>query len=320
MSLPPRIVGGERRGQTLRIGVARHAGSRSLELDAESFASGPFGGRILVGTDDGAESRLYLVDAAVGCEWPITSSADVIRRATLTPAGDAIIEYRLDRQSRADLGVWRRPLRSGSPTLLLPPLTADGRFGKTWSTELAWSIDGSSLAVQSCGEAACRTRVVDTGTGRIRSLADPELGTLVGLDARRLVVYGACRGLPCPLHAVNLVDGRRTLVDALAGDAIVTRDASGRGSAVFVRQDGGLRSVDLLDGTARDLPADGADRAGPGGQHLLATPARSGVAADLRAGWVLVASDDGSPRIGPDGPRLRQLFDGRTARFDEVQP
>src|SRR6478752_3708025 len=42
--LAPRIAHGERNGQTLRIGVARHPAPRWIELDAESFASGPFGG------------------------------------------------------------------------------------------------------------------------------------------------------------------------------------------------------------------------------------------------------------------------------------
>ena len=52
---------------------------------------------------------------------------------------------------------------------------------------------GDRLAVQSCGEAACRTRVIDPASGRSATVAEPDLGTLVGVrgrPARRL------RGLP----------------------------------------------------------------------------------------------------------------------------
>ena len=159
--LDPVIEGGARTGQRLAVGSAG-LGSRTLTLDAESFAAGPFRGTVLVGTDDGRQSRLSLVDVDAGCAWSVGTSRDaVVRRATLAPDGATLFEFRVDRRSRADLGVWRRTLDGrGTAVRVLAPIGADAAFGKTWLTDFAWSDDGSSLAVQSCGEIACRFRVL----------------------------------------------------------------------------------------------------------------------------------------------------------------
>ena len=95
-----------------------------------------------------------------GCTWTLATERDVIRRATVDPAGATIYETRVDRTSRADLGVWQRPLDGGPARRILDPLPADARFGRTFSTEFTWAADGERLAIQSCGEVACRTRII----------------------------------------------------------------------------------------------------------------------------------------------------------------
>ena len=146
--IDPVLDAGTRVGQRLALGHPGEDGSRALELAAESFAAGPFGGTTLVGSDDGARSQLSLVDVARGCAWTVGISADVVRTATVAPNGATVYEFRVDRRTRADLGVWRRPLDgSAGPSRVLPPIAPDDRFGPTWITGFIWSEDGRSLAV-----------------------------------------------------------------------------------------------------------------------------------------------------------------------------
>ena len=110
--LDPLLAGGRLSGQRLAVGGPGTANPRRLDLTAESFAAGPFDGRVLVGSDDGRRSTLSLVDPARGCAQALaTMGTAVIRRATLTPDRQAVIEFRVDRRTRADLGVFRRPVR-----------------------------------------------------------------------------------------------------------------------------------------------------------------------------------------------------------------
>ena len=164
---------GELRGQRVAIGLDGDRLVRSMDLPAESFAAGPFGRIVLVGSDDGTASRLVAVDVAGGCSWPIAEERDVIRRATVDPTGTSIIEMRVDRVSRADHGIWLRPIdgRAGARRVL-DPIADDGRFGRTWSTEFTWSLAGDRLAIQSCGEVACRTRIVPVDGAAVGSDRD----------------------------------------------------------------------------------------------------------------------------------------------------
>src|SRR5687768_13021241 len=153
--IDPVIVDGVWSGQLLTLGLAGGRRPRQVQLDAESFASGPVGGAVLVGTDDGAASSLTLFDVGAGCRWDLGTSRDVIRHATLSPDRRSLLEHRIDRRTRADHGVWRRPLDGAAPTRTVAPVEADQRFGPTWRTELSWSADGRTLIVESCGEVAC---------------------------------------------------------------------------------------------------------------------------------------------------------------------
>jgi len=237
-------------------GAAMGAESR-LDLPAESFAAGPFGDLFLVGSDDGHRSRLRAVDVQAGCAWDIGDEADVIRRATLSPDGITVYETRVDRASRADLGVWYRRLDDGDRAVrVLEPIVTDDRFGRTWSTEFAWSVDGDRLAIQSCGAVACRTRVLDPRGGLVQTITDPADGPMIGLTTDRLIGYRACRGLPCPLVSTDLETGR----SAVLSDAATAVVVSGHGPAVRVIHewqdalgDRRLRSVDPLGRDALDI-------------------------------------------------------------------
>ena len=161
--LDPRLDrDGGLQGQRLAVGTDGQHASHFLELPPESFAAGPFGRLVLVGGDDGATSRLTAVDVPGDCSFAVAEESSVIRRATVDPAGRTVYEMRVDRQTRADLGIWSRPLDGTGPAVqVLEPIAPDERFGPTFTTEFSWEPGGDRLAVQSCGEAACRTRVIE---------------------------------------------------------------------------------------------------------------------------------------------------------------
>jgi hypothetical protein len=295
-------------GQRLQIDVGRRR-SVAIDLPPESAAAGPFGTLVVVAADDGYRSAVRAIDAEAGCAAALGGSDDVVRRATLAPTGDAVYESRVNRATRRDLGVWRRPLDGGEERRVLPPLPDDRAFGVTWTTTLAWSADGAALAVQSCGAHQCRSRVVDRRSGGVASFADHGQGELIGLAGDVLVTYAACTGLPCPIIGTELGTGRsRTiapaaglarLIDTAAGPRVVSE--AGRGVLALHALDGTLeRHVPLPDPALRPVPT--ADRA----------------AGDIRVppGFVLL-SRDGGPT---SDAILTSLADGASVRLSEVTP
>jgi hypothetical protein len=307
-------------GQRLAIGIHGRGSERVMALPAESFAAGPFGRLILVGADDGVASRLFTVDPATGCMSAIAEETDVVRRATIDPAGAVLFESRVDRATRADLGVWQRPLdRSGPATRVLDPIAGDVRFGRTWSTEFAWALEGDRLAIQSCGETACRTRVLEpAAVGRpVHLVDDPALGPLLGVAGQRLVTYAACRGLPCPIRAVDAVSGDQVPLTDAAGLATLT--GAGPDARVVHEWDGPggprLRSVSPDGRLVTDLGAI------PPGLRLMPDATRSGSATRLPPDWVLLAPDGRLPAGSAPAearPTLRHVPDGRAVPLDEV--
>ena len=65
--LDPILSDGVWAGQRLVLGRAGLDRPFRLDLDAESFASGPAGGTVLVGNDDGRTSTLSLLDLSGTC-------------------------------------------------------------------------------------------------------------------------------------------------------------------------------------------------------------------------------------------------------------
>ncbi|MEA2610416.1 MAG: hypothetical protein QOG32_142 [Chloroflexota bacterium] len=314
--LDPRLDGGGGlSGQRLTVGLDGSGATRALDLPAESFAAGPFGRVVLAGSDDGVTSRIQAIDVASGCAWTIAEEAAVIRRATIDPAGRSVYETRVDRGSRTDLGVWRRALDgSGAAARVLAPIPVDGRFGRTFTTEFSWQVAGDRLAVQSCGEVACRTRVISSeGIGQ--TLASPDLGTLIGLDGDRAITYAACRGLPCPIVSTDLQTGRRQTIAAAAGLAVVIPTPDG---VRVVHEDVGpagrrLHGLAPDGGFATDLgPL-------PDGLRLQPSAVGAGAATRLPPGWVLLAPEGRLP-LDPVATRsqLRHLPDGSTVDYAEA--
>jgi len=303
-------------GQRLAIGVGGDRLQPDAKLAPESFAAGPFGRIVLVGSDDGARSRLHAFDVATGCAWLVGDERDVIRRATIDPPGAGIYETRVDRQSRADLGVWLRPLDGRGPaTRILAPLPADGRFGRTFSTEFTWDVDGSRLAVQACGEVACRTRLIAPRGEPVVTLDAPGLGVLLGFDAARVIMYGACRGMPCPILSVDPTTDDRLVLESNGGPAVVVDTADGPRLILetFAQTGRRLRSVALDGSAAYDL--------GPLPDGLGLHPGAVGAGAGTLVpdGWVLLAPDGRLPVESTSlRPQLRRIADGVTVPLDEA--
>ena len=208
--------------------------SQVIDLPPESFAAGPFGRIVLVGSDDGPSSRLEAVDVAPGAPGrsarEATSSGG---RPSTRPAGP-VYEMRVDRVTRADLGIWARPLDGGRRR---PPRSSPRSDPTRVSADLQHRIRlgrgrRPTLAVQSCGEAACRTRILDPATGGSAASTSPTSGRSSGWTATSLVTYGACPGLPCPIVATDIATGDRPiLADAAGFGASRSRRRDGRRSS-----------------------------------------------------------------------------------------
>jgi hypothetical protein len=308
----PQLADGELAGQRLKIGWGTTA-ARILELPPESFAAGPFGRIVLVGTDDGRSSTLHAIDLFAGCSRIIATDSAVIRRATLAPDGRAIYLFRVDRTTRADLGVSRRSPDGSAEESVLDPLSAEAAVGQTFTTELAWSAEGDRLVVQSCGAVACRTRLLDPATSRVMTVAGADQGELVGV-AGGLAVFrlAGCGGLPCAIRSVDIAAGAtRTIADAPGLARLVGTDRGVR--LVHEIIDHGrllLRVVTLTGDEERTMPM-------ITGLRLVPQAAASGSATRTPLGWALLARG-GRVGLDPQGEVYIRLEDGAVVGRQEV--
>ncbi len=280
-------------GQRLTLGTLGGR-SRHLDLPPESFASGPLAGRLLVGDDDGSASRLRVVDVDQGCANAIERVADVIRSAVASPVDGSIWEHRVDRVSRTDLGVWRLTPGGDTATRVLPGQPPDDRYGPTFATELRWAKNGR-LGIASCGELACRTRLLEPATGRVVQVEST--GPMIGAIGDRVVAYDLCHGFPCGIIAVDGGTGRRTTLVDDAGPAAMS--TSEDPILVFGTARGGLETLDLRTGTRRPVT---------GGAGLL--PLGTGSTASSA-----IAATEGRVPVIPDG----RVMDPSDARAIDLQ-
>jgi hypothetical protein len=293
-------------GWRLSLGRLADAAVRHIDLPSESFASGPVDGRVLVGDDDGSRSRLRVVDVAAGCATEIGREASVVRSAVLAPDGSAVWEHRVNRATRADEGVWRRALDGGPVRRVLRGLAFEAAFGPTFSTELALAPDGR-VTVASCGELACRLRILEPRTGRVDRVDGT--GPLIGVSGDRAIAYAPCNGFPCRVEGIELRTGRRTTLLDDAGPAALGGPAGG----TLVHQAGRevLEVVDL--GTLRRSPV---APGGPGAPVRGGSTATSG--ADIPNGWVLLAP--AGHLTEPAAARRLDVATGGVGQLEEVQP
>ena len=224
---------------------------------------------------------------------------------------------RVDRATRADLGIWRRRSTAARPharsSVRLRPTTA---FGRTFSTDFTWDAAGDRLAVQSCGELACRIRVIDAGR---RSDRDPRRP---GPRADPRSRWRPCRdlrglsGTPLPDRLDRPADRRSP--GARAGRRTGRRHPDGRRCAARPRE----RARGASDGCGPSRPAarEPLDL-GPIPDDLRLHPSsvRADAATSLPAGWVLLAQDGRLPADpADDRPQLRHVPDGSTVPLDEA--
>jgi hypothetical protein len=166
---------------------------------------------------------IQLVSAVAGCAWLVHETSDVVRGAILDPADGSALAHLVERATRADLGTWRfgAPGALTEPVMVAPPLGA-GQGGVIWATDLQLDQAGRRLAVQSCGEAACLTRIFDLKvTGTLVRILEGDQGTLIGLSGGRLVTWSACRNLPCSILSWDVATGgHQALLDAAQTGAL----------------------------------------------------------------------------------------------------
>jgi hypothetical protein len=312
--LDPVVRAGVLTGQRLEVGRLGRDRHDRLELDAESVAAGPFDGSVLLATDDGRFSRLARIDTAVPCRRDVAQESAVIRAATISPDRRSVVEARVDRVTRADLGIWRRSLEPGgpAPVRIVAPIDPDPRFGPTWLTDLAWSDDGR-LVVGSCGAVACRFRVLDPSSGALRSVLDPRLGWLIGVAGGRLVSHAACRGLPCPIRATDLGSGATTEIAASAGAAVLVTASDGTPFVVAEASpdDRSLEVVDLAGRVVTRLAVGASNR-------LVVGPSWSGSAVEHAADQIALAPGGRMAAPGGAGVTFRRIPDGAAVPYEEA--
>jgi hypothetical protein len=296
---PTLDASGTLRGQRLLTG-ADGVQTRALTLAPEAFASGPVGGRVISGSDDGLASVLRAIDPARGCATRIGREREVVvRSAIATPDGRALYEHRVDRATRSDLGVWRRALAGwttvGRARQVLEPLPPDSRYGPVFTTDLRLAADGS-LLVSSCGPRVCRDRVLDA-LG-IVTITGPT-GPAIGLADGQLVTWAACAGTPCPIVAHG-PDGSSAVVEDGALGAVV----GGTDGSVLVVDTGknSVRSIDLRSG--RSVSEGGGGLQPVGGGSLATSGASSALGEVVLAPHGRVADPSRVERMFPAVPEV----------------
>ena len=200
------------------------AANLALDLTSDALASGPTGGLVAVTSDDGRHSRIRVVGIDQGCAFVVHETPELARGAIVDPADGSVIAHLVDRAARADLGTWRFAADgTGNPVLVAPALEPDPERGPNCVTDLRLEADARLLAVQSCTDLGCLTRVFDLRRGLVPvARLEGEQGSLIGLGADAAVTWAACFGFPCGIQRWSLATGEATTVVAKAESAALT--------------------------------------------------------------------------------------------------
>ena len=244
---------------------------------------------------------------------------DVIRRATIDPAGDRDLRdagrSRDARRPRDLAPADRRP--HARPARSSPPPAPDGRFGRTCVDRVHLGPRGRPAG----GPVLRRGRLPDAGPrsgrrpDRPRSTR-PISGRIVGVDGgpRRDLRRRAAASPARSSRPTSRTGGRR-IARAGGGPGRARRDARTDARLVHETDAGagrGLRSV-ALDGGRGDRSRRRPRRARPPGRRRP----RPTSATRLPPGWVLLAPDGRMPADGRSGrPELRHIPDGVTVPLD----
>lgn len=234
---------GELTGRLLSLQTSAGSGI-SVALPVESSVS-PARGDLVIYTRHAMQtgSEVRAVNLETGCDTRLAAPSEIVRSAVLDPGGTGLYVHSVTRNGRQDAGITRYELASGEATLAMGPLPPSADFGPTFGTQLEWSLDGTALAVQSCGLESCRTRILDTGTSGTTTYAAPGQGALIGVTADHLVTFAECPGEPRPVLSTDLATGA---VSVLADDAFAASlgtNADGR-SVVTIHTRAGSIEVD----------------------------------------------------------------------------
>jgi hypothetical protein len=152
-------------------------------------------------------SQVRGLDLVTGCDSLLASPSEIVRSAALSSDGISVYVHSVRESGRADAGVTRFDLASGTSAQVLAPLRPNDRLGRIFGTGLHFRPDGRALAVQSCGMSVCLTRVLDLTTGAVATYDGAGQGQFVSIDEKRLVTYAACGGMPCDLISIDLASG-----------------------------------------------------------------------------------------------------------------
>jgi hypothetical protein len=212
---------GQHLGRQIEVTTAR-GDTAAVDLGSDSSVDASATNVVTYSRVVAGASEVRVLDLLEGCDMLVAQPPGIVRSALLDPTGTAVYVHAVDGSTRADLGVSRYLVDGGRPAMVLPPLPTDVRYGRTFGTTLSFASDRGTLAVQSCGMEACRTRLLDVETGRIETFSRVPHGALVGITHAHLLVYGACHWEPCSVVSFERATGTAlTLADAAWDAALV---------------------------------------------------------------------------------------------------
>lgn len=273
----------------------------NLDLPPESSVSGPVGGLVVIVADDGSRSTVRLISAASGCGVVIHETDAVVRTAILDRHDGSVLAHLVERGTRTDLGTWRLVPQAGrgsEPSRVAPPLETTAGVGTVWATVLRLDANGSNLAVQSCADLGCLTRVFDLRPGAAGTpvlIRGPEEGPLLGFAGSRLVTWGACPGYPCPVLAWDLATGRSRVL--LSGASAAGLTANGRRLVGVITDTSGSHLVEVDPASGRSIRLRGLAR----GVAPLATGPAGTIGLEVADDEVAIGTTGGDPRpLNPD--------------------
>ncbi|MEO6351335.1 MAG: hypothetical protein ABIP53_11855 [Candidatus Limnocylindrales bacterium] len=208
---------GELTGRYLTVGGA--GAPISVTLPVESSVGAAVGDLVVYTSHTPASgSEVRAVNLATGCDTRLATPSEIVRSALLDGTATALYFHSVSRTDRADSGITRYDLASGTSVQVLPGLGPKDDIGPIFGTTLRWNLAGTRLAIQSCGFSSCLTRAVDPATGAIATFDIAGQGAFVGMTRAHLVTFASCPGLPCAVLSTDVAYGD---VAVLAEDAYV---------------------------------------------------------------------------------------------------